>query len=66
MSSTQQFRDAEAPPLADTPLWRLLVALHDVERATGPDSEYTHDLARIVQGRLRTAKDLIEPGGPDE
>jgi hypothetical protein len=39
--------------LSDLPLWRLLVALDDAERTTGPDSPTTRVLARHVQERLR-------------
>jgi hypothetical protein len=39
--------------LSDLPLWRLLVALDDAERLTGPDSETARVLARHVQKRLR-------------
>jgi len=66
MASTHRSRGAGPTPLVETPLWRLLVALHDMERATGPSSERTRDLARIVQARLRAAHDLIEPGDGDE
>jgi hypothetical protein len=38
--------------LSDLPLWRLLVALDDAERATGPTSPTTRTLARAVQKRL--------------
>jgi hypothetical protein len=38
--------------LSDLPLWRLLVALDDAERATGPTSPTTRVLARAVQKRL--------------
>jgi len=39
--------------LSDLPLWRLLVALDDAERAVGPDAPTTRVLARAVQERLR-------------
>jgi hypothetical protein len=42
-----------APRLADWPLWRLLVALDDAERTTGPNSSTTRTLARLVSDRLR-------------
>ncbi|HEY1381018.1 MAG TPA: hypothetical protein VGF55_29735 [Gemmataceae bacterium] len=38
---------------SDWPLWRLLVALADAERQTGPDSSTTHAYARAVSLRLR-------------
>jgi hypothetical protein len=49
---------ATTPPpgplrLDDLPLWRLLVALDDAERASGPDSATVRVLARHVQQRLR-------------
>jgi len=43
--------------LSDLPLWRLLVALDDAERAAGPDSETARALARAVQERLRQRRD---------
>jgi hypothetical protein len=42
------------PRLSDLPLWRLLVALDDVERAVGPQSQTARTLARAVQERLRS------------
>ena len=45
------------PPIAiridDMPLWRLLVALDDAERALGPDSATARALAKAVRDRLR-------------
>jgi len=41
--------------LSDLPLWRLLVALDDAERAAGPDSPTARALARAVRERLRAA-----------
>lgn len=38
--------------LAEVPLWRLLVALADAERAFGPGDKTTRDLALAVQERL--------------
>jgi len=46
-------RDTLHPRLADLPLWRLLVALDDAERAAGPDSPTVRVLARAVKERLR-------------
>jgi hypothetical protein len=43
----------DPPLLSDLPLWRLLVALDDAERTTGPHSGTTRALARAVQERLR-------------
>jgi hypothetical protein len=40
------------PHLSELPLWRLLVALADAERAAGPDSATARALARAVQERL--------------
>jgi hypothetical protein len=47
------------PPtsLSDLPLWRLLVALDDAERAFGPEAPTTRVLARTVQDRLRQNPD---------
>jgi hypothetical protein len=39
--------------ISDLPLWRLLVALDDAERALGPDSATARALAREVSNRLR-------------
>jgi hypothetical protein len=39
-------------PLTALPLWRLLVALADAERAMGPDADLTKKLAEAVQQRL--------------
>jgi hypothetical protein len=44
---------AEPRRLRDLPLWRLLVALDDAERTTGPNSPTTRVLARHVRERLR-------------
>jgi hypothetical protein len=49
------------PCLRDLPLWRLLVALADAERAFGPADQTTRDLAAVVQERLR---DEPAPGAP--
>jgi hypothetical protein len=38
--------------MADWPLWRLLVELHDAERYYGPDSATARTLARLVRKRL--------------
>jgi hypothetical protein len=46
--------------LTDLPLWRLIVALHDAERATGVDSPTTRALARAVREKLR--QETPEPG----
>jgi hypothetical protein len=48
--------DVPQPPptcLDELPLWRLLVALDDAERAAGPSSPTVRVLARAVQERLR-------------
>jgi hypothetical protein len=42
--------------LSDLPLWRLLVALDDAERTSGPDSSTVRVLARVVSDRLREAR----------
>jgi hypothetical protein len=47
MSETPQ-----PPHLRDLPLWRLLVALADAERALGPTDHLTRRLADAVQERL--------------
>jgi hypothetical protein len=39
--------------LSDLPLWRLLVALDDAERVSGPDSPTARTLARTIRERLR-------------
>jgi hypothetical protein len=41
------------PRLGDMPLWRLLVALDDAERAVGSDSPTARALARAVREKLR-------------
>jgi hypothetical protein len=46
-------RDTLPLRLSDLPLWRLLVALDDAERAAGPGSPTVRVLARAVQERLR-------------
>jgi hypothetical protein len=38
--------------LSDIPLWRLLVALDDAERAFGPDSSTARALAGVIRERL--------------
>jgi hypothetical protein len=45
----------QTPPLRlnDLPLWRLLVALDDAERTSGPGSSTVRVLARAVRDRLR-------------
>jgi hypothetical protein len=43
--------------LETLPLWRLLVALDDAERISGPQSQTARILARIVQERLRKEPD---------
>lgn len=48
-----------SPPssrLSDVPLWRLLVALDDAERTTGPKSVTTRTLARAILRRLRQGR----------
>jgi hypothetical protein len=42
----------QSPRLRDLPLWRLLVALADAERAFGPTDKTTRTFAQIVQERL--------------
>jgi hypothetical protein len=39
--------------LTDLPLWRLLVALADAERVSGPDAPGTRELAEAVRVKLR-------------
>jgi hypothetical protein len=57
-----------SPPsaLETLPLWRLLVALDDAERISGPQSQTARILARIVQERLRGEPDSsdyrVRPG----
>jgi hypothetical protein len=48
--------------LRDIPLWRLLVALSDAERETGPSSPTTRLLARHIQERLRASRAEEEAG----
>jgi hypothetical protein len=43
---------APPPRLRDLPLWRLLVALADAERAFGPSDPTTRGIAEAVQERL--------------
>jgi hypothetical protein len=47
--------------LSDLPLWRLLVALDDVERTTGADSPTARILARAIRDRLRGRSQLPSP-----
>jgi hypothetical protein len=42
-----------SPTLSDLPLWRLLVALHDAERAVGANSPTARTLAREIETRLQ-------------
>jgi len=42
----------QPPRLCDLPLWRLLVALADAERAFGPTNLTTLRLAEAVRKRL--------------
>jgi hypothetical protein len=46
--------------LIDLPLWRLLVALHDAERSSGPTAAITRELAAAVKERLRS-EDVPDP-----
>ena len=55
-----------APRLRDLPLWRLLVALADAERAFGPAHETTHRYAALVQERLTTERAPSKKGVPSE
>jgi hypothetical protein len=43
----------QSPRLQDLPLWRLLVALADAERAFGVDHATTLAIASAVKERLR-------------
>jgi hypothetical protein len=43
--------------LETLPLWRLLVALDDTERISGPSSDTARILARVIQERLRREPD---------
>lgn len=45
-------KNPQPPRLRDLPLWRLLVALADAERAFGPADKMTRTLAQVVQERL--------------
>jgi hypothetical protein len=53
------------PRLRDLPLWRLIVALDDVERTVGPASPTARALARAVQERLRQARAATPPQGEE-
>jgi hypothetical protein len=48
--------------LDDLPLWRLLVALDDAERAVGQDSPTARALARAVREKLRQEPPEPAPG----
>jgi hypothetical protein len=50
--------------LSDLPLWRLLVALDDAERAVGPDSPTARALARAVREKL--SQEPTKPPGRQE
>jgi hypothetical protein len=53
--------------LDDLPLWRLLVALDDAERALGPGAPTTRVLAQAVQKKLRLQPDAARrPRQPSE
>jgi hypothetical protein len=54
-----------SPQLHDLPLWRLLVALADAERAFGPASPVTRRIADALRKRLAEA-DERAPGGPTD
>jgi hypothetical protein len=43
----------ETATLRDLPLWRLIVALEDVERSVGPSSSTARALADAIRERLR-------------
>ena len=43
-----------AMKLSDLPLWRLIVALDDAEKAAGPNSGTARVLAREIKARLQT------------
>lgn len=45
-------KNPQPPRLRDLPLWRLLVALADAERALGPTDKTTRTFAQLVQERL--------------
>jgi hypothetical protein len=42
-----------AKPLADMPLWRLLVLLADIERESGAATPSARVVARLINERLR-------------
>src|SRR5881397_3022459 len=48
--------EAQLRRLADIPLWRLLVMLHDAERTVGSDSQTARTLARIIRERMQQAE----------
>jgi len=50
-------KNLQPPQLRDLPLWRLLVALADAERAFGPTDPMTRNIARTVEERLRECPD---------
>jgi hypothetical protein len=52
--------------LSSVPLWRLLVALDDAERAAGPSSSTARTLARAVQDRLREERPAAPPNAERE
>jgi hypothetical protein len=57
-------KTAEAPQFRDLPLWRLLVALADAERAFGPTHPTTRRIAEVVQERLAQAEADTPNGQP--
>ena len=52
------------PRLADLPLWRLLVAMHDAETAAGPDSESARVIRRAIEDKLRRLR-VVSPDQED-
>jgi hypothetical protein len=60
---------APPPRLADLPLWRLLVALHDAEEIAGPGSESALAIKAAIEERLGRPRPprlrLEDEEGPD-
>jgi hypothetical protein len=47
------------PRLADLPLWRLLVAMHDAETVAGPDSTSVEAIRQAIEDRLHRLRNAV-------
>ncbi len=50
--------------LSELPLWRLIIALDDVERTVGPDSGTARALAHTIRQKMR--QELSDPASKTE